>query len=977
MNPVWIVVGIAVLGLAVTALDLLISPIYRRLAVRSISRRRGEALLVVVGAMFGTAIIGAALIVGDSFDGSIRDIARTELGPLDLRVQINPDDEVRREVLRLEDRIAHSGIDHADGFLPVVDAAAVLDNGKRGSGQRIDPSNCLLETDFSLARRFGPDPIDGLDAAGATPADGEAVMNRDVADLLGIRQGDDLTVHLYGQSRTLSVRTIVPTIGLAGYCGAMVAPGTLEALWSARSGGGEGAGDADAGSAARGPTGELFVSLDGGVFDSTRYSERAERQLRDAAEAGGFTDANVDPIKANRLDSAERNGSQLRSIFSGIGGFSVISGILLLVNLVIMLAEERKVEFGILRAVGFKRAHLLRSFGLEGSLYSLAAALLGATVSVGVGALVIEGTQKIFAEPNSTFRIDLFVHARTLLLAAGLGYAISVVTVWLASARVSRLNIISSIRDLPEPRRASRHLGRISIAGLGVVAGSVASVVGVSSQSQLPLMAGIPVAAFCAIAAVSQMNFASHRPVRVASVVGPIAAIAWTLGVFSLFRTEMEHAGIGVFVVMGLLLVTAAVIIAVAFAPLWGHAAAARGGSFALSCRLGFAYPLARSVRTGLILAMFSLVIFTMVFMASLASTIDGQAASAANELDAGYDILVDSNVSNPVSQTDLESRPGVAAATTFTQSGPLFTNRYQEEATRWLVSGFDEGMLRFRAPVLSKRLDRFTDDRAVFEALLADPRYIVVDDQFLLRGGGPKSDGPEPGDRVEMINPAGDRRTLIVAGVLKTDAIFQGSLWPKAAAQEFMAPAVSETRAFVAVEPGATSTAVEDLARELEAATVTQGTEVSTFTRLVADELGRTTSFMRLLEVYLAFGLLIGIAGLGVVMVRAARERRHEIGTLRAMGFPGRVVSRAFLIEAFFISAGGVVIGTSLALVTAYQVVVNSSAFSLAAGSFTVAPLPLIAIAVVPVLFALLAAGQPARAVGRIRPAVALRIAD
>ena len=34
---------------------------------------------------------------------------------------------------------------------------------------------------------------------------------------------------------------------------------------------------------------------------------------------------------------------------------------------------------------------------------------------------------------------------------------------------------------------------------------------------------------------------------------------------------------------------------------------------------------------------------------------------------------------------------------------------------------------------------------------------------------------------------------------------------------------------------------------------------------------------------VYLGFGLLIGIAGLGVVMVRAARERRHEIGTLRA----------------------------------------------------------------------------------------------
>ena len=238
-------------------------------------------------------------------------------------------------------------------------------------------------------------------------------------------------------------------------------------------------------------------------------------------------------------------------------GFSVISGILLLVNLVIMLAEERKVEFGLLRAVGFKRAALLRSFSLEGSLYALSAAVLGAIVGVGVGALVIEGTQKIFAEPNSTFRIDLFVHARTLLLAAGLGYAISIVTIWLASARVSRLNIISSIRDLPAPRRSGRHLGRISLAGLGVVAGSIATVVGVRAGSQIPLMAGIPVASFSAIGVVTQMNFHSQRPVRVASVVGPIAAIAWTLGVFTLFSTQMEHAGIAVFVVMGLLLVAA------------------------------------------------------------------------------------------------------------------------------------------------------------------------------------------------------------------------------------------------------------------------------------------------------------------------------------------------------------------------------------------------------------------------------------
>src|SRR4051812_2709340 len=103
---VWVVIAIAAVGVLITAFDLGFSPIYRRIATRSISRRLGEAALVVVGAMFGTAIIGAALIVGDSFDGSIRDVARTQLGPVDIVLNTHPAAETRREVLRLEDKVA-------------------------------------------------------------------------------------------------------------------------------------------------------------------------------------------------------------------------------------------------------------------------------------------------------------------------------------------------------------------------------------------------------------------------------------------------------------------------------------------------------------------------------------------------------------------------------------------------------------------------------------------------------------------------------------------------------------------------------------------------------------------------------------------------------------------------------------------------------------------------------------------------------
>ena len=50
---------------------------FRRLALRNISRRKGEALLIVAGSLMGTAIITASFVVGDTFNSSIRDIART------------------------------------------------------------------------------------------------------------------------------------------------------------------------------------------------------------------------------------------------------------------------------------------------------------------------------------------------------------------------------------------------------------------------------------------------------------------------------------------------------------------------------------------------------------------------------------------------------------------------------------------------------------------------------------------------------------------------------------------------------------------------------------------------------------------------------------------------------------------------------------------------------------------------------------
>src|SRR5918995_6933017 len=54
------------------------------MALRNIGRRRAEAVLVVAGALLGTAIITSSLVVGDVIEASFADSARTEYGPVDI-----------------------------------------------------------------------------------------------------------------------------------------------------------------------------------------------------------------------------------------------------------------------------------------------------------------------------------------------------------------------------------------------------------------------------------------------------------------------------------------------------------------------------------------------------------------------------------------------------------------------------------------------------------------------------------------------------------------------------------------------------------------------------------------------------------------------------------------------------------------------------------------------------------------------------
>ncbi|MEY2454654.1 MAG: putative transport system permease protein [Acidimicrobiaceae bacterium] len=954
-----VVVGI----LSVTIFDLYRRPTFRRLAFRNALRRKNEALLVVLGSLFGTAIVTSAFAVGDTLNASIRDEARTRLGPIDEIVLVHRS-PVLPEVIA---KITAKPLPNTDGLLSMVTAPVTAASVPAPGRERFaEPEAFVHEIDFEAARAMGGRVGDtGLAAAGPTPSGAEAVIGQDLADQLHLQPGDPLQVFVFNQTLVLGVRGVVPRLGVAGFhpgFGAhaenvFLAPGTLDVL----------AAKAPRGAVA--PEGRVLVSNVGGVFSGVVHSETVARDLQ--IRTAGIPGVEVSREKRGELDFADRQGSSFTQLFGLIGGFTVVAGVLLLINIFVMLAEERKSELGMLRALGLKRNHLVRAFGLEGTMYALTAAVVGAGAGIGVGRVVVSVTEGIFSQGDRGTTLQFSVRPTSVLIGFSIGLVISLLTVWGTSIRIGRLNVIRAIRDLPEPVGVGHPWRALVVAGLGLAAGSQLLIAGVSGESPVLALVGP------AIALWSVVPYAARFFSRRWAVTVPCAALlVYVVGAFTLLPSTFAKPGIEVFFAQGIILVFTAVGVAIANGDEFHRvsdrlSATGRG----LATRLGLANPLAKRFRTALLLGMYALIMFVLVFMSVFAAVFEAQGPQVADDTRAGYDLVVDSNPSNPVSAEQLQSEPDIAATAPMVWALAKFETATEADSFQRRFSGFDESLLANGVPALSSRDKQYISDEAAWRAVLASPDLVIVPSDFLSVGEGPPSSTVKVGQRITLVDPAGGGRHDLTVAAIDGDldpadngAMVAARTVPTLVDRSFAG------RFYVAVREGADPAQV---GVRLKGDLLANGVKADTFRALVDDRLRGTTAFIRLLEGFLALGLVIGIAGLGVVMVRAVRERRREIGMLRAMGFPARVVRRAFLIEATFIAAQGIVIGGALGLVTGFSVLSNSSTFGDKTLPFTV-PWGVIGLLALAALVAsLLAVAAPATQAARIKPAVALRIAD
>jgi putative ABC transport system permease protein len=403
-------------------------------------------------------------------------------------------------------------------------------------------------------------------------------------------------------------------------------------------------------------------------------------------------------------------------------------------------------------------------------------------------------------------------------------------------------------------------------------------------------------------------------------------------------------------------------------------------------------YPTEKRFRTGMTVAMFALILF----MVTLISMVQGLQASSLDtfvrQQSGGYDVIAYTTSYGEIPnfrqmlQQNFSDRlflggwNGVSSASVLPAKVQSVGGNRSYDYTLW---GVDNFLLRSNGYGFTSFLPSYVnestglrEDLTTRESVWLSLRYnhtLAIVDRS---AAGPNQFVPDesrlrvvPGDHVRAFDAAGRVVNLTIVGVLEQALQFTSGVFVDQDVVRSVFPAQERyTAYFFQMAPTAD---VGTFRADLERVFFPYGLQ----TIDIREEIGRafdaSQQVLTLMQAYLGIGLLVGIAGLAVITLRAVVERRTQIGALRAIGFTRRMVLSVFLLEIALIAVLGVGIGVALGIVFAYKVYLVYFADIIV---FSIPWDRLLLIVGVASIAAIASTAQPAIRASRIPPAEALR---
>lgn len=691
------------------------------------------------------------------------------------------------------------------------------------------------------------------------------------------------------------------------------------------------------------------------------------------------------------LDAAQSSATNLETLFLVLGLFSIVAGAMLIIGIFVMLAEERKGETGVLRAIGLRRRELVYSYLFEGVAYAAGSAAAGTVLGVGVGFLLADLAGTILRSegiPAGAIVQSFTVTGTDLVAAYVVGFLLTLVTVIVACRRASRLNIVRAIRDIPEPRPAVRTYTWLAVLGAALAVLGVVGLLGSyrgTTDLAYPIVTGAMVIVGVGLVAA---RFVANRYAVTGIGLG-LAVWTGTEPLHVLLFGSSHGSSLFNLFILGILLIGGTLLVVLPNADLLVRGlrtlAGPRGASSPV-VRVGTSYPARQPGRTAVSLTIFSLVVFTLIATAGVGSTLQGSLDATIADQSGGYTFFGFSTTPLPGLWTTIQGSPTLAPL--FSNAVPLVVGEANVN-----VSGFAQNPYvdTIYAPPTNAtgNASFYATNHYSFEATLAgatagatfarlatNASVAVVDESYAnLANSISVGSGVHPklsvGTTIELSTLPGHRASVLVIGIL-TETIL-GGVWLNPAAAAALGY-TNESGYLLTVAPGASASIA---AQEMKRAFFTAGLVLFDMRDLLATSVATTEGFIGLLEIFVGLGLGVGIAAMGIFALRAMVERRREIGMLRATGFTRAMLLRSLFLEYSFVTLLGVAIGVGLGLLTVYNLSVSPSAAAQGVGQFVAPWATVIEVGLVAYALVLLAIAAPSMRAARLPPAEAVRSAE
>ncbi len=1020
-------VPLLILFLVLIALSLVIkgsiNPLMARLGLRNLVRHKGDSLIAIIGFMVGTSIITSSLVIGDTMTTLVESLIYENYHNVDEVIYIRESSGNRTLIdgetaSEMEERILsiRDSDDLIDGISFEIDLEVSLSN----------PRTSLVEP-VVTSRSFSPETTGAfgeLISGGRNPGPpgpGEVYMTEEAADLVNAEIGDVLNVSSGEKELKLELKGILEQEGRAQLFGGenmYVSFGTSYELLNITDP--NATGDVGPGNWEGGYYNTLYISNEGDRVEGGELCDKVVPRINNALEdleipPGSGRVPSVVFDKDSGVDQAMEGIDTFIKLFVTLAAFSIIAGITLIINIFVMLSEERREEMGISRAIGLRRSHLRATYLFEGASYSFLSSLVGviAGVAAAFGIMIIlEELIASFSDMEINILPYFSVVPTTLLVSFSAGFSITLGTTWAITQRIANLNIVSAIKSIPPPKvhtapqKFIRDLSRSCTAkgtdllcmiarvldflldrliiwgGLFMAAGLSVLIWGIWIQNTTPVQVGITL--MIVGGALIVRHYLPDRAVyTIASV---LVLLQWSIDnpLFDNYETGLE-----IFLFLGLFMVTAGVMLIVWNTDVILFIITNIFRLFGVThapIKMAISYPMKKRFRTGVTIFMFALIIFTVTGTSMFVHIFNVNIDEFERSVGGGYDII---GISNSRQIPDLEGTVeerwgeensslldwdrttslsiGFAAINLSLPFGNSIEIPYRvvgvtDEFKIHNTYGFND----VDWDLLESRGITGREDEDVW-SILKEPDLIIVDSSIGENQFGPPGLGREAGDvlKIELENGTSvEKRIAAITDQFVLTGIFTNT--------DLAADIYNTTQKNLHMIQVAEGSDIGDVSDGLRKSLITYGFITIEIKEVVREILSIQNSFFDLFNSYLSLGLIIGIVGLSIVTLRSVYERRHEIGMMRAIGFKRRAVLVSFLGEATFIASSGIFVGSAMGIVMGWNLWRDEASADLPI--FGIPWSRILIIGAIALGFALLSCIPPSRMATKVAPAEALR---